>query len=111
MRYFKLVNDGYILCIGQGNAGTEISKTMYNKIMKIIQAKPPATSEVDYRLRDKDLTWEEYKPEPEPEPEEKYSPDEILKALFGTDEMSKDEISKLKKQIDEKISEKDWKGG
>lgn len=112
MRYFKIVENGYIICIGQGNTGTEISKTMYNKIFRIIQNKPVPPEGKDYKLRDKDLEWEEYTPEPEPEPEKILNGDEASREIFGTSEFTEKEIITLKKLIsDAGIDEKKWKGG
>lgn len=71
MRYFEVIENGYILAIGQGNGHIEIDEDRYNAILSVIRSKPPATETTDYRLKT-DLTWEEYEfpPEPEPEPDE-----------------------------------------
>lgn len=37
--------------------------------------------------------------------------DAVYETLFGEEIITVSEAEKLKKQIDEKISEKDWKGG
>ena len=59
MRYFKIVNDGYITVIGKGRGGTEITEEEYNGIFEEIQNKPLAEENYDYRLRE-DMTWEKY---------------------------------------------------
>jgi hypothetical protein len=69
MRYYKLVEDGYITAIGTGGGGVEITEQEYNEIMTVIQNKPPRTETTDFRLKT-DLTWEEYDRPPEPEDEE-----------------------------------------
>ena len=71
MRYYKLIEGGYITVIGTGGGGTEINEQEYNTIKTIIKAKPPETATTDFRLK-ADLTWEEFPripPDPEPEPD------------------------------------------
>ena len=71
----RQIDGNYILAIGTGAGGTEITESEYNEIMTAIQNKPPRTETLDYRLKT-DLTWESYEHEPEPEPE----PDDSDKA-------------------------------
>ena len=80
MRFYKVVENGYIASIGTGNGGTEITESEYNEILTVIHNKPQATATMDYRLKT-DLTWESYEKEPDPEPD----PDaaEILDILLG----------------------------
>lgn len=59
MRYFKQISDGYILAVGTGAGGVEITETEYNQILAVIRAKPAASGTTDYRLKE-DLTWEPY---------------------------------------------------
>ena len=69
MRYYKMTEGTYIIAIGTGSGGTEITEQEYNTIMAVIQQKPPKTATTDFRLKT-DLAWEEYPhvgPEPEPE--------------------------------------------
>jgi hypothetical protein len=83
MVYYKQLSDNYILAIGTGPGGTEITETEYNSILSVIQSRP--TSETKgYRLRT-DLTWEEYDlpPEPEPSDEDELSDAEALNILLG----------------------------
>ena len=63
MRYYKQIENGYILAIGTGGGGTEITAAEYDEIMAAIQNKPPTTDTIDYRLKE-DLTWEQYQVEP-----------------------------------------------
>lgn len=67
MVFFKQISDNYILAIGTGYGGEEITESEYNTIMSVIQNRPHAEGK-GYRLRT-DLTWEEYDLPPEPEPE------------------------------------------
>lgn len=80
MRFYKLINNNYILAIGTGFGGEEITESEYNEILSVIQNKPVRTATTDYRLKT-NLTWEEYEhgPDPEPEPE----PEEVLDILLG----------------------------
>ena len=83
MRYNKQTSNNYILAIGTGYGGTEITEAEYNEIMAIIQNCPTAAGK-GYRLK-ADLTWEEYDlpPEPEPSDEDEISTDEALNILLG----------------------------
>ena len=83
MRYYKQISNDYILAIGTGPGGTEITETEYNSILSAIQSRP--TSETQgYRLR-ADLTWEAYDlpPEPEPSDDDEISNEEALNILLG----------------------------
>ena len=82
MRYFKSVENNYIILIGTGNSGTEITESEYNNIMNVIR-NHPVREGYGYRLKT-DLTWEEYEdPTPPPDPSEEVSTDEIADALEG----------------------------
>lgn len=80
MRYNKHLSDSYILAVGTGAGGTEITETEYNQILAVIRAKPPRTEIEDYHLRE-DLTWEAFAVEPLPEPE--LDDSEALEILLG----------------------------
>lgn len=83
MVYYKQLSDNYIIAIGTGPGGTEITETEYNSILSVIQSRP--TSETQgYRLRT-DLTWEAYDlpPEPEPSDDDEISNEEALNILLG----------------------------
>ena len=84
MRYYKQIENGYILAIGTGGGGTEITEQEYNSIMTVIQNKPQGTATTDYKLKT-DLTWEEYELPPEPEDEE-IGDEEALGIITGSDE-------------------------
>jgi len=68
MYYFKTTNGNYILSVGTGAGGTEITESEYNEIMTAIQNKPEATETTDYQLKT-DLTWEAYEVEPVTDPD------------------------------------------
>ena len=68
MRKFKTIDGGYIISIGTGNGGTEITESEYAEILAVIRNKPTARDGYDYRLKT-DLILEEYALPPiEPEP-------------------------------------------
>lgn len=79
---FKTVSNGYILGIGTGNGGTEITDEEYDEIMTAIRNKPAATETTDYRLKT-DLTWEEYEIEPTPDPPDEPTAEDALNILLG----------------------------
>lgn len=78
MRYYKHTSNGYIVSIGTGNGGEEITESEYNTILSVIANKPVATETTDFMLRD-DLTWEEY--EVEIPPEDEGTAEEVLSML------------------------------
>lgn len=80
MRFYKIIENGYILAIGVGNNGTEITESEYNEIMAVIHQKPTRGETTDYRLKE-NLTWEAYEVPPLPEPEPDDS--ELLSILLG----------------------------
>lgn len=82
MRYYKLIENGYIIAIGTGGGGTEVTEAEYNEIMSVIQNKPPRTETIDYHLK-QDLTWEEYERQEIPETDEPIDPQEALDILMG----------------------------
>lgn len=84
MKYFKKVQSGYIIYVGTGLGGTEITESEYNEIMTAIRNKPQDTETVGYRLKT-DLTWESYEHEPDPEPEP--TAEEALSILLGGAEL------------------------
>ncbi len=84
MRYYKNIENGYILAIGTGGGGTEITESEYNTIMAVIQQKPKWENNVDYHLKT-DLIWEPYERIPE-EPSEEIGAEEALEILMeGTE--------------------------
>lgn len=82
-RYYKQTDDVYILAVGVGAGGMEISADEYSKILSIIQNRPSAYDK-GYRLKT-DLTWEAYDlpPVPEPSDDDEISTDEALNILLG----------------------------
>lgn len=60
MRYYKIINNGYIQRIGIGADGVEICQEEYENLSNLIHSKPIADSGYGYKLRE-NLTWELYK--------------------------------------------------
>lgn len=82
-RYYKQTDRMYILAVGVGVGGIEISADEYSEILSVIQNRPTAEGK-GYRLK-ADLTWEEYDlpPVPEPSDDDEISNDEAINILLG----------------------------
>lgn len=83
MRYNKTVQNDYIVSIGTGDGGEEITREEYEATLAVIKNAPKPTDGLAYRLR-ADLTWEEYEQPPieEPEtPEAEPTTEEMLAAI------------------------------
>ena len=78
--FYKAIEGEYIVAVGIGENGVEITETEYNLILNVVNSKPPRTDATDYLLRT-DLTWEEIEVQPEPEPEP--SADELIEIILG----------------------------
>lgn len=68
MRYYKKLDGEYIVLVGKGLGGVEVSESEYSEILEVISTKPPCTETTDYRLKS-DLTWEPYQIELEADDE------------------------------------------
>lgn len=87
MKYFCVVENGYIFSVGTGSfvRGEEITADRYEEIQAVISHKPARTEMTDYRLKT-DLTWEAYELPPMPDPQEDdLNADELLSILLGGD--------------------------
>ena len=82
-RYYKQTDSMYILAVGVGAGGIEISADEYSEILSVIQNRPTAEGK-GYRLK-ADLTWEEYDlpPVPAPSDDDEISNDEAINILLG----------------------------
>ena len=81
MRYYKQIENGYLLSIGTGPGGEEITAEEYENILTIIRSRPTAEVGYGYRLKT-DLAWELVELPPVSEDEE-ISADEALKIILG----------------------------
>ena len=59
VRYYKYVNDGYIIMVGVGAGFTAIDEEEYQRIINAIKQKPADDEKIGYRLKE-DLTYEAY---------------------------------------------------
>ena len=81
MRYYKTIYDSYIISIGIGCNGEEITKQEYTEILAVIKNKPTARKGYDYKLKT-DFNWEEYEMPPiESETEEEATDADYENAL------------------------------
>lgn len=69
MKFYKYIQNGYIVCIGNGGMGEEITEEEYNAIMSAFAERPLDTDEKGYRLT-VGLVWEEYTKTHAPEDEQ-----------------------------------------
>ena len=79
MRYYKMIDNGYLVQIGTGYGGEEITAEEYHAIAEVISAVPTAPDGYSYRLK-ADLTWELYEL---PAVEEELTADEALAIILG----------------------------
>lgn len=81
MRFYKTIDNQYLLTVGIGAGGEEISEAEYNQLLGIIANRPTAQEGYDYKLRTDTIKWELVELPPiEPEPEEA-SPEDYEQAL------------------------------
>lgn len=81
MRYYKHIQDGFIIAIGTGGGGVEITETEYESILAAISNKPARTETTDYHLTES-LEWVEYE-RIEPPDESEPSAEEVVDILLG----------------------------
>ena len=79
--YYKAIADGFIVTIGVGDSGVEISKAEYNELMQMIRNKPAKTGTTDYKLSE-NLEWVPYETEA-PDEDADIDPDEALSIIMG----------------------------
>ena len=77
--FFKVIKDNYILGVGIGERGTEITQSEYDQLTDIFHVMPQKEG-YEYRLKT-DLTWEEH--EREPEPIDNLTDSEALSIILG----------------------------
>ena len=82
MRYYKMIIDSYLVAIGNGSGGTEITADEYAELLNIIRTKPVASEGYDYRLKT-DLTWEVYERPVIPLEDDEISDTEALNIITG----------------------------
>lgn len=82
MHCYKVVKNGYVVVVGMGYGGTEITFEEYNSILAVMQNRPDPPEGYDYRLRE-DLTWEEHELPVIDTAEEEISDEEALAIILG----------------------------
>lgn len=82
MRYYKITENGYLVAIGTGAGGIEITAEEYENILTYIRNCPTAEEGYGYRLKE-DLTWELYELPIVPEEETEITGDELMTMLEG----------------------------
>ena len=82
MRYYKIIDNGYLTAIGTGNGGTEITEEEYNSLLEHIRNCPSAEEGYGYRLKE-DLTWELYELPIIDDSENEISGDELMTMIEG----------------------------
>lgn len=81
--YKKIIQNNYIVAVGIGDSGVDITEQEYNEILTVIHNRPVETETTGYHLKT-DLTWESYEKEPQPDPsEEELDDSEALEILLG----------------------------
>lgn len=77
----KDVENGFIVAVGTGIAGTEITETEYNEILSAVNSKPTTPKGYEYLLSDS-LEWVLVESPQEPEPDE-ITEEEAFEILIG----------------------------
>lgn len=89
MTYYKLINDGCVIAVGDGAVGTSITEAEYNQLLTIIRNAPTVPEGYTHRLRADTLEWELVELPPVPEPEDEPTAEDKAEAydiLMGVSE-------------------------
>jgi hypothetical protein len=102
--YKKIIENNYIIAIGTGIVGDEITESEYNELRGIIRTAPLAPGGYTYKLRADNLEWELV--ELPPTPDEPITDDEALtryanKLTNGNAENIQEATETLIKQLKE----------
>lgn len=81
-KYFKNIEDDYIIAISTGSGTEEITQEEYDNILSVIQNRPIPKDGFDYKLK-ADLIWELVEVEVIPEDEIEITDDEFMEMLEG----------------------------
>lgn len=84
MKYFKSIEEGYVVGIYTGCGDIEITAEEYAHILSIAQNRPTPPEGYDYRLRE-DLTWELYELPPIDPADDEIDDSEALAIILGGD--------------------------
>lgn len=105
--YKIVVENGFVVALGEGIVGETISKNEYDNLIKIFSYKPKPKMGYDYFLKSDSLTWElvELPTEPETEPTEEDKAaayDIIVSGITEKETLKPLEIAKKIKEIVDK---------
>ena len=81
MRYYKKIIDGYLVSVGTGTGGTEITESEYNEFLSIIHNRPTPPTGFDYKLKADTLTWELVELPPIDETDDEATESDYIEAL------------------------------
>ena len=81
MRYYKIIDGDYLVAIGRGTGGEEITDKEYTKLKEIIKDRPMISGDGNYRLTT-NLIWEMFTP-PESDADPELSAEEALAIIMG----------------------------
>ena len=81
-RYYKNIEDGYLIAIGTGPGGEEITQEEYDEILAVINDRPADEPGYTHRLKP-DLTWEQVAAPVIPEDEQEISDEQALDIILG----------------------------
>ena len=81
-KYFKNIEDDYIVSISTGCGAEEITQEEYDNILSVIRSRPIPEVGYDYRLRT-DLTWELIEVEVVPDDEMEITDNEFMDMIEG----------------------------
>lgn len=79
-RYYKNIENGYLIAIGTGPGGEEITKEEYDEILGVIRSRPQAENGYIYRLK-ADLSWTLEEAPAIPEEDTEATEDDYIAAL------------------------------
>ena len=82
MIFYKQEREGYIVAIGTGNGGEEITEAEYNSIAETIRNRPTAQDGFCYRLTN-NLEWDLYVLPTEEAPDPELTAEEALEIIMG----------------------------
>ena len=86
MRYYKIIDSGYLDSLGTGDGGIEIAEDEYNDLLALIRDKPTAPAGYDYWITESgEYELVEAEARPEPSDEDELTDDEVLAILLGGD--------------------------
>lgn len=85
MRYYKIIVNGYLVAVGTGAGGTEITEQEYNDFLLLIAGKPaPPDSTHVYRITEAgEYVLVEIEPPPEPDDNDELTEDEAFDIIMG----------------------------